>query len=48
MLNDSTGVARAVLDDTGLRLVATDVTERRQPPSIVLFDEGGKLLWKAP
>jgi len=23
-----------------------DVTERRQPPSIVLFDEGGKLLWK--
>jgi hypothetical protein len=48
MLNDSTGIARAVLGDTGLRLVAPDVTERRQPPSIVLFDEGGKLLWKAP
>ena len=48
MLNDWTGIARAVLGDTGLRLVAPDVTERRQPPSIVLFDEGGKLLWKAP
>ena len=48
MLNDSTGIARAVLGDTGLRLVAPDVTEQRQPPSIVLFDEGGKLLWKAP
>lgn len=48
MLNDSTGIARAVLGDTGLRLVAPDVTERRQPPSIVPFDEGGKLLSKAP
>ena len=48
MLNDSTGTARAVPGNTGLRLVAPDVTERRQPPPIVLFDEGGKLLWKAP
>jgi hypothetical protein len=48
MLNDSTGIARAVLGDTGLPLVAPDVTEQRQPPSIVLFDEGGRLLWKAP
>lgn len=48
MRNNSTGIARAVLGDTGLRLVAPDVTEQRQPPSIVLFDEGGKLLWKAP
>ena len=48
MLNDTSGTARAVLGDTGLRLVAPDVTEKRQPPSIVLFDEGGKLLWKAP
>jgi hypothetical protein len=48
MLNDSTGIARAVLGDSGLRLVAPDVTEQRQPPSIVLFDEGGKLLWEAP
>ena len=45
--NDSTGIARAVLGDTHV-LVAPDVTEQRQPPSIVLFDEGGKLLWKAP
>ena len=48
MLSDTTGTARAVLGDTGLRLVAPDVTEQRQPPSIVLFDEGGKVLWKAP
>jgi hypothetical protein len=48
MLNDTTGTARAVLGDTGLRLIAPDVTEQRQPPSIVLFDEGGKVLWKAP
>lgn len=48
MLNDTTGTARSVLGDTGLRLIAPDVTEQRQPPSIVLFDEGGKLLWKAP
>lgn len=48
MLNDTSGTARAVLGDTGLRLVAPDVAERRPPPSIVLFDEGGTLLWKAP
>ena len=48
VLNDTTGTARAVLGDTGLRLIAADVTEQRQPPSIVLFDEAGSVLWKAP
>ncbi|HXA94340.1 MAG TPA: hypothetical protein VN323_02215 [Candidatus Dormibacteraeota bacterium] len=48
MLNDSAGTARSVLGDTGLRLVAPDVTEGRPAPSVVLFDESGTVLWKAP
>ena len=48
MLNDSAGTARSVLDDTGLRLVVPDVTEGRPATSVVLFDESGTVLWKAP
>ena len=47
-LFDKEGRKRAVLGTTDLKNMKTGSTEIRAPSSLVLFDEKGSVVWKAP
>lgn len=47
-LFDKLGTHRAVLGTTQLKNTQTGSIETRAPSSLVLFDEGNKVLWSAP
>ncbi len=47
-LHDESGTGRASLGATTLRTPRTDVIESRPVSSLVLFNEAGDVIWKAP
>jgi len=47
-LMDESGTTRAVLGHTKLEHPATGVAEERPVSSLVFFDKGAKVVWKAP
>jgi hypothetical protein len=47
-ISDDGEIPRAILGSTSIEIVKTGTVEKRPESSLVLFDKGGKVIWRAP